>query len=341
MKNLIILLAALGMLSCATGSPEKNFAATYSDAYKKGFQDGFEKASSLKQPPPASTPAPNYGYDYYGGYKDYNYDNYNYNTANQKGTVNYAVQTNNLASVKELVEKQSADVNAMDASGYSPLQIASRLGYIDIINYLITKGANVNFVSSDSYNPLKEAITYKKFAAAEILISKGADINFVDSSGYAIIYYAAQSGNKKIVEMVLEKGASPVSTGSTGFGPLLASVSMGFEDIAALLLEKGSNPDEIDNYTGFTALMYAVRNNKPKLVEMLAGKTTNINFTEKNGKTALHLAVEYNRLDMVKVLVKAGSSPDIKDNNGASPAETADKRGLKDISDFLKSTKKI
>ena len=107
MKTVIIFLAALGMLSCATGSAEKNFATTYADAYKKGFEDGFEKANSMKMPAQSPAPLPNYGNNY-GGYNDYyGYDNYNNTAANQKGTINYAVQTNNLASVKELVEKRA------------------------------------------------------------------------------------------------------------------------------------------------------------------------------------------------------------------------------------------
>jgi len=102
-----------------------------------------------------------------------------------------------------------------------------------------------------------------------------------------------------------------------------------------------ANPDETDNYSGFTALMYAVRNNKPKLVEFLAPKSKNINFSEKTGKTALHFAVEYNRLDMVKVLVNSGASVDVKDSSGNTPVDTANQRNLKDIIDFFKSTKKI
>ena len=209
----------------------------------------------------------NYGYNY----------GYGYGQA-QKGTLDYAIQSGDLKSVKELVEKKNADVNSANQSGYSPLQMASRFGFVEIVKYLIKKGASVNYVSNDNYTPLKEALTYKKTAVAEVLLNNGADAKYIDNAGYSMLYWAAQSGNKKLVEMMIKKGASPDSVASNGYGPMLVSVSMGHYDVAKYLLENGGNPDEADTYSGFSCLMYAVRNNRQNLVDLIAAKTRNINF---------------------------------------------------------------
>ncbi|HSW59873.1 MAG TPA: ankyrin repeat domain-containing protein, partial [bacterium] len=198
MRFYFLMIAIVVVSSCATASPESNYAKTYASAYAKGFEDGFNKAADIKMPEkqaaaPITPQYDQYGYPYYDTYGGYG-------GAPQKGTLSHAVQTGDMKSVKEIIDGKKAGVNDLDQSGYSPLQIASRMGFIDVMEYLISKGATINFASSDGYTPLKEAITYKKFSAADILIAKGADTNYIDSAGYSMLYYACASGNKKLVE---------------------------------------------------------------------------------------------------------------------------------------------
>lgn len=96
----------------------------------------------------------------------------------------------------------------------------------------------------------------------------------------------------------------------TGMTPLVKAIPGGREkattEIMKFLLDMGANPDL--KYSDYTPLQLAIMNN---------------------------------REDAVKLLVKYGADLTIKDKNGNTAIELAQKFGLKDLADLLESYKRI
>ena len=83
---------------------------------------------------------------------DFNYFSFSCKQININGCVrrglrplHYAVFENDLECVRLLIEDYNADVNVLDEAGYSPLHLAAKYGFIDIMHILIDHGSLINF----------------------------------------------------------------------------------------------------------------------------------------------------------------------------------------------------
>ena len=129
-----------------------------------------------------------------------------------------AIRQENLEEVKAIIEKKPALVNCVAApppkkdNGQSPLQVAIKIGAVEIVNYLIESGADVNFMEAedddsglrcpvlhDAVRMVMMSLCYKKF----------------DESDQGL----------KIVEELLKRGADPNKKASNGFEALNMTIS--------------------------------------------------------------------------------------------------------------------
>ncbi|XP_064482060.1 uncharacterized protein LOC135394918 [Ornithodoros turicata] len=77
-------------------------------------------------------------------------------------------------------------------------------------------------------------------------------------------------------------------------------------------VEKGDLPSDLaDEVTGFTPLMYAVKDSRVGIADRLLDLGSNVNAKAKDGQTALHLAAVHVREDMVRLLLNRKADPTI------------------------------
>lgn len=137
------------------------------------------------------------------------------------------------ARVKYFLE-QGANVNAVDAQGYTALIYASAYGYHNIMKMLIDKGAKINEFKND-VNPVFAAVNNDNTKSLEILINARADVNKTDSKGYTPLMLAAQENYHRTARYLLNKRAKI----------------------------------DTENYDGHTALSIAIQRNSKETIDVL------------------------------------------------------------------------
>jgi cytohesin len=90
---------------------------------------------------------------------------------------------------------------------YTPLLVATLLGYKDVAELLIAHGANVNARFEDGITPLFVAAIQGRLNVVELLLDKGADVNAAVKDGHTPLDAADANGHKDIANMLIAKSA--------------------------------------------------------------------------------------------------------------------------------------
>ena len=98
--------------------------------------------------------------------------------------VAYFIKHGDLESVRSFIEA-GFDINSAESGdfGSSLLHNAIRYGQMEVFNYLIDNGADIDFVDAVGWTPLMEAIIDSKPEFGKILVEKGADQNIANERG--------------------------------------------------------------------------------------------------------------------------------------------------------------
>jgi ankyrin repeat protein len=90
----------------------------------------------------------------------------------------YAVWGEKLDLVNFLLEKK-ADINIADVTGWTPLQLASLMGYTKIVKTLIKAGANINKLHRSRITPMYSAFLGGHHKVMKLLIKGGANMELI------------------------------------------------------------------------------------------------------------------------------------------------------------------
>jgi ankyrin repeat protein len=88
------------------------------------------------------------------------------------------------------------------------------------------------------------------------LLDRGADVNLQDNDGDTALHGAAQNGNAEIVRLLLAKRANVDARNKVGGTPLMWAAVYGTDK-------------SLKDADGVTALMWAVKNNRTSVVQLL------------------------------------------------------------------------
>lgn len=118
----------------------------------------------------------------------------------------HATFGNYIDLVKTLLSN-GADPNSAADEG-TPLHVACKKGFIDIINLLIASKADVNAKGDLMKTPLHKAVGESRMDVAQILVGKGANINAKTSTGVESIHLACAENATDLALWLLSKGAN-------------------------------------------------------------------------------------------------------------------------------------
>ncbi|CAF0849245.1 unnamed protein product [Adineta ricciae] len=238
--------------------------------------------------------------------------------------LHYAVFENDLECVRLLVEDYHADVNVLDDAGYSPLHLASKYGFIDIIHVLIDNGSLVNFHTASTHSvttshqeviiePLSLSLENNHIDCARLLLFSGANVNQHYFLGYEINLLPYE--NLSSLELILKHGANPNALSRSGITPLIKACREGNLGAVTLLCRYGANVNYVTRkFRQRNALITSIDSKRGDIIEQLLiyGGFTNKHPDLCN--SPLELAIRKDDINTVQLLIAFGADTNEETN---------------------------
>ena len=247
-----------------------------------------------------------------------------------------AVKAGDTPTVRALL-KQRTNVNAAEADGMTALHWATRSNDIDTVQLLLRSGANAKAANRYGVTPLSLAAINGNPALVDLLIKAGADPNAALPDGETILMTAARTGNPQTVKALIAHGAdvNAREKWQEQSALMFAAAENNAAAVKALVqagadLNVHSKVWDFPEYKyetngmavfqlprgGWTALMFAARQNAIEAAAMLADSKADLNAQDPDGTTALQLAILNVHYDLASMLLKKGADPNVPDNSG-------------------------
>nr|XP_024218502.1 tankyrase-1-like [Halyomorpha halys] len=218
----------------------------------------------------------------------------------------------------EGVDPNVADINN---NGYTPLHLAASKGISTLIA-LARCSANLNAKDFDGNTPLHIAVIKDYFWSADILLILGANPNVKNNEG-KIPQDLVTSDKNKNFQLTFKpewmKWISDVRSLSDREKKLLTSVKNGHYGDIATSCEDGVDVRVKDaNNKQYTMLHYAVtiKSNTPSVIQMLLRCGADINARDADGNTPLHIAILENYEESQRILLFNGADPYLANGAG-------------------------
>jgi ankyrin repeat protein len=247
----------------------------------------------------------------------------------------------NFAAALELVQS-GADVNQPTVDGTTALHWAAYFGNIELAARLLRAEADPNTRNDYGSSPLLEAATVGNVEMLKLLLDGGADVESANPEGQTALMAVARTGNLEAARLLLGHGADVnVAEAWGGQTALMWAAARQHPALVSLLIEQGATVDQraIDRnwerrvtaeprvkemFTGgFTALLYAVREDCLDCVKRLLAAGADINKPDPDNVSPLILALLNMRYDIAKYLVEQGADVNQWDYWGRTPLYAA------------------
>jgi uncharacterized protein len=249
-----------------------------------------------------------------------------------------AIQSGRRAAAIEMIAKKSADVNAADAEGTTPLLWAANVNDTELVSRLLKAGANPNQRNLLGSTPLTEAALNSNTEMIQALLSARADANAAGADGQTPLMLVARTANVAAAKLLLDKGAKVnVTEAQRGQTALMWAAAASQGPMMRELLAHGADVDAktaTDLMTpliskeprsqprppgGMTAMLFSTREGCLDCVEALVEKGAKLDLADPEGVTPLISAIFNAHFDVAKYLIEKGANIDKWDWWGRSP----------------------
>jgi ankyrin repeat protein len=192
----------------------------------------------------------------------------------------------------------SANANATNRYGVTPLSLACQNGNTAMVELLLAQGADPNTTLRGGETVLMTAARTGKAGPVKALLARGAILDAKERRGQTALMWAAADGHVAVVELLLKAGADfRTALPDSGFTPLFFAARDGRADVVRVLLKAGADVNEAMEprrpsakgpAKGTSALLLAIENGYYELALTLLDAGADPN-DQRSGFTPLHV----------------------------------------------------
>jgi ankyrin repeat protein len=208
----------------------------------------------------------------------------------------------------EFLISHGANINLNNSNNESPLNIACKLGYRNIISLLLDSGALINEIDNGSRTPLMLACILLNVELVNFLINThNADIHICDRWGYDALMFVSKLSSPKAIEianLLTDKGADVNRCDKNFNNSLMHACLKGNMNMAKFLIEKGANENNL-NYDDSTPF---------NVIENEVDKISLIKFARATRKQGINIKKPINGKIILPIWLK-----NINDGDGYIP----------------------
>jgi len=233
---------------------------------------------------------------------------------------------------------------AAQADGTTALHSAVQANQEEIVAKLLAAGADANAANRYGITPLWLAATNGSAAVTRMLLKAGASATATLPHGETALMAAARTGESETIRVLIEAGSDPnARESSQGESALMWASAENHPEAIRALIQGGAKPDlhgkaldlapmkwmqvgMVDTMLprgGWTAVMYAARQDAKDAVRALAESGADLNAQDADGTTALQFAIINQHYDMAAILLEKGANPNVADNTGMTSVYAA------------------
>ena len=230
-------------------------------------------------------------------------------------------------NLKDELELSTADVNARDGGGRTPLTWATIRIDESAVKALLAFGADPNITDNYGCTPLHFV---RSVGVCKLLLDAKVNVNARNA------YYgrtALQTYNSHrevgVIDMLVQAGIDVNAQDSDGETALLNATYHPLARIARRLLELGADVNATNRSSGYSALHSATEYDRHEILIDLLNRGADCSRRTESGKTILHLAACYSGTKTLSILSKAnleGLDMALRDQNGKTAADYLSER---------------
>jgi ankyrin repeat protein len=187
-------------------------------------------------------------------------------------------------------------------------------------------------VKAGSFDDFFVAVKDDDAATVSALLGRGFDPNAVNTAGVPAIMLAITEPSFKVAAVLAQWPKTNVEVrNQADESPLMLAALKGDLSLCRLLVDKGGDV----NKPGWTALHYAATNGHLAVMRLLLDEHAYIDAASPNATTPLMMASHYGTASAVKLLLEAGADPMLKNDQGLTALDFANKANRSESADII------
>ena len=188
--------------------------------------------------------------------------------------------------------------------------------------------------NAGSFEDFFAAIKQDDASTVASLLSRGFDVNTLNPAGDPGLILAFREPSPKVAALLISWPNTKIEVRTAkDESPLMLAALKGLTGFCQQLIDKGADV----NKTGWTPLHYAATNGHLETMTLLLDNYAYIDAASPNGTTPLMMAAHYGTPAAVKLLLEAGADPMLKNQQGLSAIDFAQRANRSDSAELIAS----